>query len=197
MATLSKNGKRLGRPAKPYDPRVGDRICQLLATTTIGLEDALEQAVAEVNKQLPADGKVSLGLTTIYWWLEDNPPFAEQYARARERQAGILHDRAQKEAETERTAILKRKGKRGGKDFEEVGVSDNVQRSRLIVDTMLKRAGQLNPKKYGDPGKNSGDNDAPVKIQVEIVGVPQAGRKLKPPPEFVLTPEVRQLPSGD
>jgi hypothetical protein len=29
-------------------------------------------------------------------------------------------------------------------------ISDNVERSKLIVQTMLKRAGQLDAKKYGE-----------------------------------------------
>jgi hypothetical protein len=191
MATLSKNGKKLGRPEIPYEPEVGDAICELLATTSKGLKQALD----DVNAKLPAD-KPKLSLISIYRWIERNEPFREQYARARELQAQILHDHAQHEAETTRPAILRRKGKRDGKDFEESSVSDNVQRSRLIVDTELKRASQLWPKRFGEPGKNSGDGDAPVKIQIELVGAAPK-RAPKPPPEFCLTPEILQLPKGD
>lgn len=182
MSKFSKNGKKIGRPSKPFNPEVGDQICQILATTTKGLEQALE----EVSESLPVEERVSL--STIYWWLEDNPSFSEQYARARERQGGILHDRAQREAETARPGGVKKKttkpGVNGPQVTETVIAEDNVQRSRLIVDTMLKRAGQLNPKKYGDTTKLIGDADQPLKLQVEFVGAAKPGQKLRAAPDW-------------
>jgi hypothetical protein len=69
---------------------------------------------------------------------------------ARKRQATILHDEAQEEAmrpllgEIEKTVI-----KPDGREIHTTR-NDNVERSKLIVQTLLKRAGQLAPSKYGD-----------------------------------------------
>jgi hypothetical protein len=52
-----------------------------------------------------------------------------------------------------------------------VTVADNVQRSQLIVQTTLKRAGQLCSKKYGDKvqteisGPNGGAIQAAITVQ--------------------------------
>jgi hypothetical protein len=165
MAKLT--GKPNGRPPIPYNPEIGDRICEILATTTLGLEAALE----DVNETFATEELV--GLTTIYKWLRANEEFSKQYASAREHQAQILHDRAQQEAENFRPAVLSKKGKRGDKDFEETATSDNYNRSRLIVDTMLKRAGQLNPKKYSEKLAVVGDADQPLKLVIEHIGQPQ------------------------
>lgn len=164
MAEEVKEKKPVGRPKIPLNPDIGDKICSILATTTKGLEQALE----EICKDFPEEDRV--GLTTVYRWLCDNPEFSKQYASAREHQAQILHDRAQKEAEDIRPVILTKKGKRGDKEYDETATSDNYNRSRLIVDTMLKRAGQLNPKKYGDKVTHQGDSANPLSIEVNFVG---------------------------
>jgi hypothetical protein len=167
MADEVKEKKPVGRPKIPLNPEMADRICEILATTTKGLEQALE----EICKDFPEGDRV--GLNTVYRWLCDNPEFAKQYASAREHQAQILHDRAQKEAEDIRPVILTKKGKRGDKEYDETATSDNYNRSRLIVDTMLKRAGQLNPKKYSEKLMVSGDSSNPLSIEVTFIGQPK------------------------
>ncbi|MFP5230788.1 MAG: hypothetical protein ACLGXA_24490 [Acidobacteriota bacterium] len=186
MATLSKNGKRIGRPEVPCDPTMAAKICLLLSTTTLGLERVLKRIEEE-------DGKAP-SLATVYRWREGDQAFREAYARARQDQADVLFDFAQAEAETARIGTVTKEVK-GEKSSSTTISSDNVQRSNLICEVSMKRAAHLNPKKYSE--KAIATDDAPVKIQVEIVGVPQVGRKLKPPPEFCTVTEVKQLPSGD
>jgi hypothetical protein len=45
---------------------------------------------------------------------------------------------------------------------------DNVQRSQLIVQTLLKRAGQLDHERYGDKVKVENSNDPLVDLLSEM-----------------------------
>lgn len=92
------------------------------------------------------------GLTTAYRWMASNPAFAETSARARELSADTYVDAALQEAHISRVGVITtvKQGKTDGTTGTEERTSDNVERSKLIVQTLLKRAGQLNPKKYGD-----------------------------------------------
>jgi IS30 family transposase len=143
-----------GRPAIPFDQELADEVCERIATTELGLEQVLQERVDQ--------NKTSVSSTTIYKWLNSFPKFAEQSARARKMQAELLHDRAQIIAQ--QTLIGKIETVKETKDgtFAESRVSDNVERSKLIVQTMLKRAGQLDAKKYGDRTVLAGDPDAPL-----------------------------------
>jgi hypothetical protein len=74
-------------------------------------------------------------------------------------QAELLHDRAQLAAQNALIVHTTRETVNAKGETETVTtVSDNVERSKLIVQTMLKRAGQLDSKRYGE------------KVQQEIVG---------------------------
>ena len=70
------------------------------------------------------------GLRTIMTWLGDPTKeyFKQQYAKAKETQADSYEDRMLVIAQTE----------------------PDVQRARLIIDTMKWTASKLKPKKYGD-----------------------------------------------
>jgi hypothetical protein len=131
----------MGRPPIPYNPEVADAICEMIATTALGLEDVL----TEVRKTFPE----TPGLSTVYKWLNSEPAFANNSARARELQ-GI--------------GTVTRDSTKNGK---ETRTSDNVERSKLIVQTLLKRAGQLAPKKYGDRLIHAGDAENPVVHKID------------------------------
>ena len=156
-------GKPTGRPPVTYCPIVGEQICERLATSSKGLRWILEDLISEGVQNVPP-------LHNIWKWLEREEGFREQYARARELQATVIHDEAQHEAETLRMGSVKKTTKKGDKTESTDIQSDSVQRSALIVQTMLKRAGQLNPKKYGDKVTHAGDSDSPVSIVIEHIG---------------------------
>jgi hypothetical protein len=67
-------------------------------------------------------------LRTIMNWLNRHDEFVQQYARAKESQADAYEELMLEVARTEK----------------------DVQRARLIVDTMKWTASKLKPKKYGD-----------------------------------------------
>lgn len=135
-----------GRPPLPFNQEIADEICERLVTSRMGLEYVLDSMRAD-----PA-WEGTPGLTTAYRWMAANPTFAECSARARELSADTYVDAALQEAHSARLGVVRttKSGKgEDGPDTEE-RTSDNVERSKLIVQTLLKRAGQLNPKKYGD-----------------------------------------------
>jgi len=154
----------MGRPSIPFDPELAQSICESLATSEQGLEDVLDELRVIRGKQ------ITPGLTTIYKWLEENPEFAESSARARRFQAQLLHDRAQKVA---REAMIGRIEKtvvseKGSES--QVTIADNVERSKLLVQTLLKRAGQLDAKKYGEKLQHAGaSGDGPIEVVVRHI----------------------------
>lgn len=85
---------------------------------------------------------------SVFRWLADNESFRNQYARAREDQAETMADELISIADE---------------------ATDDVQRSRLRVDTRKWVASKLKPKKYGDKLQLGGDADNPVKIEFVTV----------------------------
>lgn len=160
----------MGRPALPYDSGLTDYICERLATSELGLEQILQE-----RRDM---GLSSVSTQTIYRWREDNEEFRSNSARAREMQAELLHDRAQIAAQTAligeivKEVIYPATDDKPERIERTVTVADNVARSTLIVQTTLKRAGQLAPKKYGDKLALGGADGLPpiqAAITVEFV----------------------------
>lgn len=123
------------RPTK-YTKALAEKICELIATTHIGLKVQCAN-----NKALPSE-------KTIYNWLKELPEFLQQYTRARERQADLLAAEilAIADDSTHDNDI------RYGLDGEPYVVEDKewTGRSKLRVDARKWLAGKLAPKVYGD-----------------------------------------------
>jgi hypothetical protein len=149
----------MARPEIPYDPEMAGEICERIATSELGLE----QVLADRKSQ----GLAIVSSTTIYKWLSNNPEFAEQSARARRMQAELLHDRAQQVAQTPLIGKVVKDDEKNGRTET---TSDNVERSKLIVQTLLKRAGQLDPKKYGEKiqAEHTGPEGGPIQAQITV-----------------------------
>jgi hypothetical protein len=107
--------------------------------------------------------------STIIRWIQENESFRNQYAQARELQADYWADEIQDIANDGRNDWEIRECERTGK-LRIVINAENVQRSRLRVDTLKWIMSKQAPKRYGD------------KIEVENTGKPSVG--------IVVTPEV-------
>jgi len=122
--------KRLKRPMD-YNPELGDRICELIAESEIGIK----KIIAE-NDWMPS-------VATLFMWIRIYDDFEKQYARAKEMQAETLAEQ-----------ILEISDDSSGDNLiTEGGVIENrefVNRSRLRVDSRKWLASKLLPKKYGD-----------------------------------------------
>jgi hypothetical protein len=85
--------------------------------------------------------------STVHLWLAKNKPFSDQYARACEIRAEELFDEMFEIADDATNDWMIRGS---GENATEVVNSENVQRSRLRIDTRKWALARMNPKKYGD-----------------------------------------------
>ena len=123
--------RKIGRPSR-YTPELAAKICARLA------EGETLRSVCR-DKAMPA-------ISTVMGWLFNgkHEVFSEQYARAREMQADALFDEALEIADDASGDWTE------DKDGKKVLDHENIQRSRLRVDTRKWAAGKMAPKKYGD-----------------------------------------------
>ena len=112
-----------------YTPEMGERICELVATTTIGT-----RTLCRMHDDLPDD-------TTIYQWRIRHEDFARNYALAKARQAQIMAETIHELCEVE--TYEDDKGVRRA----DPGL---VAIQRLKVDAVKWEASKLAPKIYGD-----------------------------------------------
>ena len=126
--------KRMGRPSL-YSPEMAERICDLIGTTSKGMAFILAS-----NAALPS-------VSTVNNWLADpeKVDFLARYLRAREQQADLMFDECLEIADDKSAD-----GDRGDNGKETQHATEQVARSKLRVDTRLRMAGKLAPKKYGD-----------------------------------------------
>jgi hypothetical protein len=118
----------------------------------------------------------------IYRWLDEIQEFRDKSARARRLRAEFLSDLRVKYA---LTPLLGEKRKiKNGED--EIEIGDNVQRSQLIVQTLSKVIGQLDPKVYGDKLAHTGADGGDIVLKTIVVQPDAKQDRERPPmrPEF-------------
>lgn len=122
---------KIGRPSE-YTQEIGDRICDQIATSHASLRTVCKP------EDMPAT-------VTVLRWLRDFESFRIQYARAKAEQASLGVEEMYEISDD------------GTNDFyvdEKTGKikvdHENIQRSRLRVDTRKWVASKLLPKIYGD-----------------------------------------------
>ena len=151
-----------GRPATPYDPELAQELCDRWATEIKGLDEILDDLRIERGQELSTPSR-----RVIYRWLDEIPEFREKSARARRLRADFLSDLRVKYA---LTPLIGEKTKITPKG-EETEIGDNVQRSQLIVQTISKVIGQLDPKVYGEKlGLAGADGEGPIELVVRHIG---------------------------
>ena len=132
--TMASKAKTTGRPSS-YTDELGDLVCEKISTTARGLD-----FICATTDRLPT-------AATVHNWLNTHPAFLESYLRARERQADLIFDECLEIADNARNDV-----KVVGREGEEYQVADTefIQRSKLRIDTRMRMAGKLAPKKYGE-----------------------------------------------
>ena len=128
---MSPKKTKKGRPSL-YTEALAAKICRQLAEG---------ETLRSVCRDVAMPSK-----TTLLRWLADerNVDFRDQYAHAREMQADALFDEALEIADDVSGDWTE------DKDGKKVLDHENIQRSRLRVDTRKWAAGKLAPKRYGD-----------------------------------------------
>nr|DAS57165.1 MAG TPA: Sf6 terminase small subunit gp1, octamer, DNA-binding, CAPS buffer.65A [Caudoviricetes sp.] len=125
-----KTPKKNGRPSK-YTNKLADKICQMIAQG---------QSVRSICAK-----KDMISMQTFFRWLRENDKFREQYARACEERS-YMHAEDIIEIADNASNDYMEKLEGDGYIFN----SENVQRSRLRIDTRKWLMSKLNPKVYGD-----------------------------------------------
>ena len=125
----------IGRPKINWTDALEDAICAAISVSSRGLDD-----ICNENEGFP-DPK------SIYTHIIQSESFFQKYARARELQQQLLADQLIPLADKDRIC-QKRTIKADGS--EETVILDQVERSKLQIETRKWVLARLNPKKYGD-----------------------------------------------
>jgi hypothetical protein len=99
---------------------------------------------------------------TVALWRRSVPAFAQMYREAEELLADLLFDQAQRVADETAQDFIEIDGP-GGKVITRID-HEAINRSRLRVDTLMKRAMKLNPLKYGDRPDTKKTDDGVLKV---------------------------------
>jgi transposase-like protein len=129
-----KTPRKPGRPSR-YTNKLADKICKMIAEG---------QSVRSICAK-----KDMISMQTFFRWLRENEKFREQYARACEERSYMhaeeiieiaddaTNDYMEQHDESDELTGYKLNG-------------ENIQRSRLRIDTRKWLMAKLNPKVYGD-----------------------------------------------
>lgn len=104
--------------------------------------------------------------TALYSWLEKDAKMQERFARANEVSDEVLFDEALEVARKPLTEIITESGVTTDGFFSKEVKRDNVQRSKLIVQTIHDRLARRNPRKYGTKIDITSDNE---KIALPVI----------------------------
>jgi hypothetical protein len=133
--TFGTQPLKLGRPSN-YTPELGFQICERM------VEGESVRTIC-LDPDMPSR-------TSIYYWLTQHAEFRERYKIALELHADYLADLAQAIADDGSLDIIEK---------------ENVQRSRLRVDTIKWKCAKLHPSKYSDRYQISGAHEKPIALQ--------------------------------
>ena len=156
IATLSKT-RTDRRKSKPKPGARRGRGRPSLYTEALAVKICLRLAEGEPLRSVCRDPAMP-DKATVLRWLADKAKadFRDQYVHAREMQADALFDEALEIADNTTGDITT------DKDGKETVQHENIQRSRLRVDTRKWAAGKLAPKAYGDKVQHTGEGGGPI-----------------------------------
>jgi hypothetical protein len=123
------------------------------------IADEICREIADTDKSLRTIcGEIGIAPSTICLWAENNPQFAEQYARARSIKLDWMADDVPHIADTQEIGTTRTIKADGGIE-EKTG--DMVEHRRLRIEARKWYLGKLAPKKYGDKLAIGGADDLP------------------------------------
>lgn len=140
----------MGRPTD-YTPELADSICARLA-----LGESLRSVCRD--ESMPC-------LTSVFTWIRKYPEFLKQYDVAKEESAESHSDYMLEIADNAANDYMEALGDEGGIAYRLNG--ENIQRSKLRVDTRKWLASKLKPKKYGEKlhQEVTGANGGPIQYE--------------------------------
>lgn len=150
MSDEPKAKRKPGRPPEPVNWDIGEQVIQWLADGG---------SLLNFCKQPGMPSR-----WTVYDWCDRDSEFALQFARARELGAAALVDMAQDVADDGRNDT------QVDDDGRVLVNHDIVQRSKLRVDTLMKRAACFCPALFGTRIQVGGDGGHPIKVESKVEG---------------------------
>jgi hypothetical protein len=105
------------------------------------------------------------GMTTVFRWLAQHEEFRGMYAAARQAQADYLAEELLEIADDARNDWVERRREDG--TIVTVLNGENIQRSRVRIDTRKWLLAKLQPKKYGDVQQTqlTGPGGGPLQVE--------------------------------
>lgn len=145
----------IGRPNK-FTVGLGQEICSRMA------EGRSLKSICE-DEDMPSQ-------SMVFRWLADETrsDFREKYRAFMTFRADALHEIMLNTATTPLLGEIKATKETKDGTFDEVKISDNVERSKLIVNTIQWQLARMEPKKYGDKVQYSGDQDNPINHKITV-----------------------------
>ena len=147
--------KKLGAPEIPFNQDTAKHICDLIES---GM-------TLNAICQLPDVPSIP----TVYKWLDNQPEFFQNYARARQKQADTFADMVMTEAFN----------------------SHDAQIGRLRIDALKWTASKLAPKKYGDKVEveQTGNQNFKISFNVPDRNTRDSLKELSSPVAMISSPE--------
>jgi hypothetical protein len=139
-----------GKPSK-YDPLIAQQMCELLS------EGIPLRQICRENEGFPA-------WRTVYDWMKRDPDLTAAIAHARDMGYDAMAEECLDIADNAGNDWMERLDAEGIPVGWQVN-GENIQRSKLRIETRLKLLAKFNPKKYGDKIVHSGDDENPVVIE--------------------------------
>ena len=168
------NPKPKAKPGrKPTPPEIREAIIEHVLHEVAMTEKGIRHICAD-------DGRINV--QTFYEWIEADPALGERYARAQAKRMEVMAERILEIADdSSGDTFVDAKGKEHT-DYE------NIQRSKLRVDTRKWLMSKLAPKKYGDRAElevssktTQGAIQAPDELLAEVRGrLPGLMQALRP-----------------
>ena len=155
MATPRKRPEdkvKTGRP-DTYNKEMADRICELIATHDVGLNE-----ICAMYPDLPHE-------VTIRRWQYRDPEFCSAYGRARIAQANLLAEN------TLRIASNNANDTTINSNGDTVGLGVVVARNKLEIDTRRWLASKLIPNLYGNEQALEQKTAENEKLQLELTSL--------------------------
>lgn len=150
MTALTKSGRQ-----SEFTQDLADQICERMANG---------ESLRQVCRDAPMPHR-----RTVFRWIDDQPKFAHQYARAREALQEHWADEILDIADEGSNDFMDRKND-SGETIDRVVDHEHISRSRLRVDTRKWLLSKLAPKKYGEKvDVNLGGQDGNNPVQLEDV----------------------------
>lgn len=139
MAEGTSDKPKMGRPTL-YSEELANIICENIATG-MSLKRALEAAEAE--------GHPVPRMAVVFRWMKENTDFSDKYALAQEERSEAFHEELIDIADDGRNDFMEdnyQEGKTPGYALN----GENIQRSKLRVETRKWVMSKMKPKKYGE-----------------------------------------------